>query len=763
MADLRRIEELLRPSAEVARIRSDLLVREAEVVTQRAALDAVDPGQISARQLADLELSWLELERELSIWITVVDARFDALQVERERMREISALWGRTAAQADTMDLPPEMSARVAEVLTAVRDVENRVRERRNDVGASSSLVASRYDLVFISLERINELGVAMRDRLFDRETAPLWSSLGAVSSQPFTGDTLAASRDWAESLLSYLWLRLARILFLALGFLALLFTALHLRRHSEERLPNDVGSERSRGLIERPFSLALASSVAITTVVLPYPVGASTDLIFVFAMVPMLRLGAVILGPEARRKLYLVATLAILERVATIGFDGSTTGRFLLLVVSALGFGAALRAAIRGGKREEEQGGWARARQLVAWSAAFMFAVAAAANIFGWLQLSKMLTEATVSSLFSAFGWSILVTAVATLLPVLLSGWMGGALLSLNNNRATVERITVGVLGIAATFLWLRGAMIRFYVWGPVRNFAARITDSGISIGGLDISTGGVVGAALVLAGAWLVARFIRFVLREEVLPRLDLRQGSRHSLITLVNYTVYGLGIAMAASALGLTGTQLAVVVGALSLGIGFGLQTIVNNFVSGLILIFERPIQVGDTIETTNHFGRVKRIGIRASIIYTYDGAEIVVPNGDLIAKEVINWTRTDEIRRAEVVVGVAYGTDPEAVLEILLRVAEEHSKARKYPEPKAQMINFGDSSLGFRLRCWTPIDDWIDLVSDLHVAINRELKAAGITIPFPQRDLHVIPPAGEAAPDLRLQLDPSDPPD
>jgi len=245
--------------------------------------------------------------------------------------------------------------------------------------------------------------------------------------------------------------------------------------------------------------------------------------------------------------------------------------------------------------------------------------------------------------------------------------------------------------------------------------------------------------------------------VLREEVVPRLGLRRGAGQSAITLINYTIYALGVVMAATALGLQSTQLAVVIGALSLGIGFGLQTIVNNFVSGLILIFERPITVGDIVQTATHWGRVSRIGIRASVIRSFDGAEIVVPNGDLIAKELINWTRSDNVRRIEVLVGVAYGTDPEKVLGILQRVAEEHPETLAHPPPEAQMLLFGDSSLDFRVRCWTTMESWLTAASEMRVNINREFQKAGITIPFPQRDLHLKTTPHSTADEESLTVD------
>ena len=215
---------------------------------------------------------------------------------------------------------------------------------------------------------------------------------------------------------------------------------------------------------------------------------------------------------------------------------------------------------------------------------------------------------------------------------------------------------------------------------------------------------------------------------------------EGADHSVVSIINYLIWGSGLVLSAAAAGLSGTQLTVVFGALGVGIGFGLQSIVNNFVSGLILIFERPIKVGDRVQTADYFGIVTGNGIRASTIRTFDGADVVVPNGDLVAKEFVNWTRTDRTRRAEVLVRVALGTDPKQVLSILQRVAERE-KILANTKPTALMTGFGESSLDFRLLVWTRIEDYMTVASDLHVEVNDELKRAGIRIPIPQRDLHL----------------------
>jgi small-conductance mechanosensitive channel len=166
-----------------------------------------------------------------------------------------------------------------------------------------------------------------------------------------------------------------------------------------------------------------------------------------------------------------------------------------------------------------------------------------------------------------------------------------------------------------------------------------------------------------------------------------------------------------------------------------------------------MFERPIKIGGTVQTTDNWGMVTRIGIRASTIRSFSGAEISVPNADLISKEVINWTRSDKVRRIEVPIGVAYGTDPRQVLGILLRVAREHPRTLETPEPDAQMLGYGESSLNFRVRLWTHVEYWVQVSSDINVAIHAALWEAGISIPFPQRDLHVKSIESDAAAALK----------
>jgi small-conductance mechanosensitive channel len=178
------------------------------------------------------------------------------------------------------------------------------------------------------------------------------------------------------------------------------------------------------------------------------------------------------------------------------------------------------------------------------------------------------------------------------------------------------------------------------------------------------------------------------------------------------------------------------------AFGVGIGFGLQGIVNNFISGLILLFERPIRVGDIVELGGKWAEIKRIGLRSTVVQTFDYADLIVPNSDLISNQVTNWTLTNRLVRLSIPVGVAYGSDVPRVMETLMACAQENSKVAGMPAPRVLFLSFGESSLDFELRVWIlDADHILGAKSELHQAIDRSFREENIEIAFPQQDLHL----------------------
>jgi small-conductance mechanosensitive channel len=249
------------------------------------------------------------------------------------------------------------------------------------------------------------------------------------------------------------------------------------------------------------------------------------------------------------------------------------------------------------------------------------------------------------------------------------------------------------------------------------------------------------VVGIIILLVFVF-ISKGLRNIIKNRLFPKYKLDQGIQLAILKVLHYLMVGLGIIVAVQFIGLNLTSLAVVFGLLSVGIGFGLQHVVSNFISGLIILFERPIKIGDRITIGDVLGDVENISLRATLIRTIDNVSIIVPNSEFITSQVINWSHRDPKIRVHIKVGVAYGSDVPLVIRSLLEVAQNHPEVLKKPAPKVWFEEFGDSSLNFDLLAWTPNPKRRpDIKSDLNKGIDEIFRKNKIQIPFPQRDLHI----------------------
>jgi len=257
-----------------------------------------------------------------------------------------------------------------------------------------------------------------------------------------------------------------------------------------------------------------------------------------------------------------------------------------------------------------------------------------------------------------------------------------------------------------------------------------------------------------VIVFGVFIFSKYVQWVLREQVLRAFQIAQHTQFILLRFLHFTLILLGIFISLSTIGVSFTSLALIFGGLSIGIGFGLQNIASNLISGFILIFERPIKIGDLVEITdvNVFGRVSSINLRSTVIVSLDEKEIIVPNSQLVTEAVHNLTHANNLFRLRIDVGVSYGSDVDLVKKVLLEAASEHPQVIQEPgrtmesvtPPFVRFVSFGESSLDFHLLAWIP-DSFrrFDVSSDLHFTIWHKFKEYGITIPFPQRDVHFYP--------------------
>jgi small-conductance mechanosensitive channel len=278
----------------------------------------------------------------------------------------------------------------------------------------------------------------------------------------------------------------------------------------------------------------------------------------------------------------------------------------------------------------------------------------------------------------------------------------------------------------------------------GSLRSdFRNALTRPYFHIGALPITPAFLVKAALFLLALGIASGAIRRFLWLRVLIRTSLDEGQRYAFAHIAGYIVYLFGLLVGLQLVGLNLSNLVLLGSAIGIGLGFGLQNIANNFVSGIIILTERPIRVGDRVEVGGTNGDVIRIGSRSTWVRTNENVVIIIPNSEFINNRVTNWTVNDRQVRFAFPVGVSYGSDPERVRKILAEVALRHPDVLEDPYPEVLFAGFGDSSLDFQLRVWTirRVQTPLVLGSELYYAIFAAFRQHGIEIPFPQRDLHL----------------------
>jgi small-conductance mechanosensitive channel len=288
----------------------------------------------------------------------------------------------------------------------------------------------------------------------------------------------------------------------------------------------------------------------------------------------------------------------------------------------------------------------------------------------------------------------------------------------------------------------WLLLALL--FSWGARQTILAAILAAlrfPLRVGQMQLSLMGFIIAFLLVFFTHLLVRILRYLLREKLLSSSGMERGLQESITHIAAYLFWSFGILAALHAMGFNTASLAVVLGAMGIGLGFGLQNIFNNFISGIILLFERPIQVGDDVEINSVWATVKKINVRSTIVQTYDNASLIIPNSEFISNQVTNWSFKDRRLRRKIVVGVAYGSNTGLVKQTLLEIAGNSSGVLKRPAPDVIFSDFADSALIFTLRFWSTIDIFLALESDIRYEIDRLFKERNITIAFPQRDIHV----------------------
>ncbi len=741
---LREIEETIAQDPAIAEVERRLpaAVERYQSLAEDARISL--RSQPSLDVLEDLAEDWRQLARSLAGRLDLVTLRAHEIEEALSELDLRRQIWKRTREQALSGAAPPAVFEQIDSAISGIRALRKRAQARRSAVLTLQTRIAQQEASASELFGEIDAARATTRSRLLERDAPALWTAQLAVTGDE---DVLESVRGASQRKLDTLFAwaryqegRFAGDLFVFAAALALLLV---LRRPAAERAAEDASFAPTARVFEHPYAAASIVAIAAIPSIHPRMISSARELVLVLLLVPMLRLLPALLGPALRSAVWMLAVVFLLDRLAGLARGVPLVERTLLGVetVAAAVFVAALlrRGAALVTSAESRS---ARAVTIGLWIGVGFLVVSLAANVLGYVTLARLLSVAPVTSAYLAVLFFAGVRIADGVVSVALRTPVAQALGMVSGHESLLLRRTRGVVRVVAAVLWAWGTLDALDAADAIGAAIAVALSTSFEVGTVSVSLGQGVYAAAALYTAVAASRFVRFVLEEDVYTRLPLRRGVPQAISTTVHYALVLLGFVLALGAAGIEFGQFSLLTGALGIGVGFGLQNVVNNFVSGLILLYERPVQVGDTIQLGELIGEVKRLGIRSSTVRTPEGADVIVPNGSLISDRVVNWTRSDLQRRIDVQVGVAYGTDPEKVRALLLEVAKAHPLVIDDPEPVALFRGFGDSSLDFQLRCWTDrFESFAQTRSEIGIGMYAALNQAGIEIPFPQRDLHV----------------------
>lgn len=691
-------------------------------------------GNPTLDELQSTESAWTAIRKALGGWQADLTARGAALEKKEQRLTKLREAWGRSQEEARKANAATEVQQRIRGVIDRLEKARSQVQKAIKDLLALQNKVGLEDGRAREQLREVMQAQNRAIRKLLQPDAPAVWDPriMKPDYGQPPPEGGASLATQWA-GLGDYLVMHRGSLVVHAVVFAAFVMMLSWMHRHVGQWAAGDDSLRGAAVVLDMPRSTALVLSVMLGAWIYPQPPRLLWPVLGGVALLPSLFILYRLVAGSLRQLLHALAAFYLCGLVLSV-LSGYPVGSRLMLLAQLAGGVMFCLWYLRKARRPEEASErlWKVSRLAVRLALA-VFSVAIVMNLLGYVGLSRFLNVGLLKSAYLALVLHASLTVVDALVGCFLHFRPVARLRAVQRHRPLLRRRLSRLLRWVAGVWWGLATLDLLSLKRPVLETVAVVLGSGWSLGAAQISLGGVLTFALVVTGAVLLSKFLRFILEEEVYPRVRLARGVPYAISTVLHYVLLLVGFVLAVAALGYDMTKFTILAGAFGVGLGFGMQNIVNNFVSGLILLFERPVQVGDVIQMDTVSGVVTRIGIRASIVKVGDGAEVVVPNGKLIADRFTNWTLSDRKRRLELVVAVVKEADPDKVMECMNRVARAHPLVADSPGPQTCLTEFVAGGMKFELRVWTNrIEDARPLCSELAVGVHKALGDEGVAL-------------------------------
>jgi potassium-dependent mechanosensitive channel len=693
----------------------------------------------SIETLRRMEARWGPLRRSLADLSRRVGARIERLDREAAQIDDAALSWAKTL-ESVRAEAPPELVHRLEALAGEIARTRVALTTQRTRLLALQNRVATQDGRMADAITAARRAREDLEENIFARDSPPLWAAT-AAGAQGFAGEarrSLASQRSAVEA---YGERRAARFAAHGLAFAALSAFLYWVRWRVRRWLKDDARRADVGAIFDTPVATAL-----LITIIGGFRVYPDAPVLLYAAMGALVLVPAVIILRRLIERgmypvLYALVAFYVVDQVRLIATPLQLAPRLILLGEMAGAAAFAGWLVLRSGPRaraaaQGEQDQALRSGVILHWGGWLALGLALASlatNVLGHVGLASLLGGALLSTSYVAIMLYAVVEIADGLFVMALHLPPFTLLGAVQRHRALLSRRLLRFMQWGAAALLALFALDRLALRDRLFRGAREILSAESNWGSIHVSLADVLSFSISIWAAMLISRFVRFLLEEDVYTRFSMRRGMPYAISTMLNYTILIVGFLAGVAALGFDMTRFTILAGAFSIGVGFGLQNIFNNFVSGLILLFERPVKVGDVIQIEDASGVVEHIGIRASTLRMATGSEIIVPNGKLISERVVNWTFSSHERSVQLPISVPIGTDLHRVVQVLEQVARDNVLVAREPPPKAIVTRLGPDWLGLELQAWTErVDRWMEIRSDLAVAAAAALAGAGIPV-------------------------------
>lgn len=741
------LRTILKPSTDVQVIDSLTNLAEIEILKSKDSVIQLFDS-LNARDLNVIKIEWKKYHSTLKGYQETLKDRSESITEINDELVEEFNKWTLTKSTLQNSTSSKDVSESLDKVITSLQNITNLALERLDKVFLIQNKITSLILIIDSLNSEISQVEKNIQRDYFTIDALPIWK-LNQTESAEITDSAININKNEKnhkselkkdlQQLKEFLSSRIGALIsqIALILFLIVLMFRVHKSWNTEGELTSPIEDE-AKIVVSHPFS----SSLVVGLLISAYFYGGLTP-IFREIHILLVLISTIILLPQLTTKKFrfplFLFLLIYIERLSEVYISVSPLSARLLSIATAILIIIALfkgRKVIKQNPESFKQ--FHKLFSLIAPLYIVLLIFAVILNSIGMLGLSNFLVKGIfISSLFSVVVY--LIVKVVTGLAIIL--------FKINKTSSNIQTLSTMVnvtnqrlqptLFWAGFLYWIYFTLVGFEIYNTLLAWLNETLLIDWKIGEMTISLGGILAFSSIFIITLLLAKLAASIFQDEWMIK-TLPRGIAPAISLILRIIVISLGFYMALSAAGIDLSKIGFILGTLGVGIGFGLQNVVLNFVAGLILAFERPVNLGDVIEVDQEKGVITNIGVRSSNIRTYTGAEAIIPNGDLISKKVINWTLTNRDRRSKILMKTSADANPEEVIELFNTIANEHENTYTDPAPKTYFYGYDlNGNLDFALMYWTTFSNTLKTDNTISLKIFKTLKEKGISAPIPTR--------------------------